>query len=61
MEGGYVGLFVCMLGFDNLVVDRESVVLVFWCYLVVGVEIVKEIVMFLGCLNFVVVFLFFEW
>lgn len=53
-------IFVCMLSFNNFVEDREVGVLVFWCYFVVGVDKVKEIVMFLGCLNFVVVFLFFE-
>lgn len=57
VEGGYVGLFVRMLGLDNPAADRESAVLALWRHSVAGAETVKEIVMFPGCLNLVVALL----
>ncbi|KAG0603894.1 hypothetical protein M758_10G128700 [Ceratodon purpureus] len=54
VEGGYVGLFVRMLGLDNPPEDRESAVLALWRHSAAGAEMVKEIVMFPGCLNLVV-------
>lgn len=58
VEGGYVGLFVRMLGMDNPPEDRESAVLALWRHSAAGAaDTVKEIVMFPGCLNLVVALL----
>lgn len=57
VEGGYVGFFVRMLGLDNPAEDRESAVLALWRHSAAGAEMVKEIVMFPGCLNLVVALL----
>ena len=57
VEGGYVGLFVRMLGLDNPPEDRESAVSALWRHSAAGAEMVKEIVMFPGCLNLVVALL----
>ena len=57
VEGGYVGLFVRMLGLDNPAEDRESAVLALWHHSGAGTATVKEIVMFPGCLNLVVALL----
>jgi len=57
VEGGYVGLFVRMLGLDNPAEDRENAVLALWRHSAAGAATVKEIVMFPGCLNLVIALL----